>query len=486
MAHTPAQRQAAKRHAREHAFAAELCEAAEDRVWHRRRAKQYLAVAESRGTEGPRDQGTEGPSPRKRGESGRVKCDAKRERSVTTAPATGAGTVRERKRSDATVDSQRGDSTVNEQTEPSASDAQGARSPERVFSPHQQSAISNQTSPASSPCRVPRRALSAPGVGAFSMMALAAFGGLLAFGLWPEASVIGVQLMPLMLGLAANVGKDDLPFSPFVKPSGELPLEQAAFITPLRVELVGKRTWLVLERLVFVSQSGVQYVVNPAFRTDFASIPWFLRSVLARQSRTARAAVFHDFWVRNIDYSHALSYLKARLQRDRWFRVLLQADYVQPYLIPIYHRGVNLGTVWATLVLCLRKGRLMRKLRSLSMLSVCAMIGAMCLLAAGCSVNVHKDVQNNMFPASVEQPSGQSAQSALAFTDSDGTADAKAKGYHATIVAPYTQESDTQADLEQRLSQAFEAAVSATGQGTAESSAERENSSTSEDGAPGG
>lgn len=74
--------------------------------------------------------------------------------------------------------------------------------------------------------------------------------------------------------------------------------------------------WKLQDVLEYETPEGKRIVVPAGFETDFASVPWLLRGWVARWSKTARAAIVHDW----LYYSHETS----RPEADRIFRVALE------------------------------------------------------------------------------------------------------------------------------------------------------------------
>lgn len=76
----------------------------------------------------------------------------------------------------------------------------------------------------------------------------------------------------------------------------------SAFLSPLRMETIGEREWLLTDDLVFFSAKYRGVVIAPrGFQTNLASIPRLLWTVFPKVGRQDRAAVIHD-----AGYGHAL------------------------------------------------------------------------------------------------------------------------------------------------------------------------------------
>jgi hypothetical protein len=71
----------------------------------------------------------------------------------------------------------------------------------------------------------------------------------------------------------------------------------AEFRSPLRVEVMDAEGMFILcEPLVYYSDYINREIIVPiGFETDFASIPWFLHSVVQVNGKHRRAAVVHDY-----------------------------------------------------------------------------------------------------------------------------------------------------------------------------------------------
>lgn len=67
------------------------------------------------------------------------------------------------------------------------------------------------------------------------------------------------------------------------------------FLTPLRVEKIGARRWLLIDDLEFRSESmGQIVIVTRGFQTDFASIPRLLWTIFPPMASWDAAATVHD------------------------------------------------------------------------------------------------------------------------------------------------------------------------------------------------
>lgn len=72
-------------------------------------------------------------------------------------------------------------------------------------------------------------------------------------------------------------------------------VKPAQFLTPLRLEKTGERSWLVLEPFKFYSaENGRTFVVPAGTPTDLASIPRLLWAIFPKIGRQDAASVIHD------------------------------------------------------------------------------------------------------------------------------------------------------------------------------------------------
>lgn len=87
----------------------------------------------------------------------------------------------------------------------------------------------------------------------------------------------------------------------------------AAFLTPLRMEKIGPRRWLLIDDLVFQSDRYPgQFIAIRGFQTDLASIPRFLWVIAPKVDLYDQAAVIHDaaygnaLYTENLDRIHTI------------------------------------------------------------------------------------------------------------------------------------------------------------------------------------
>lgn len=242
------------------------------------------------------------------------------------------------------------------------------------------------------------------------------------------------------------------------------------FQSDLVVRWADKRTWVTESPLIYDAARVVRrFQVPKGFETDFASVPRVFRGMVARQTATARAATLHDYLVRKGD----------TLQLDRYtadalFREALESEGIGGLTAWLMHRlGVNVGSFFAKNpffgdLLMLGLNRIARRFLPLLCLSLVA--GLLAAASGGCSVSVDKSLtQHNYGPdGELVQPEG--AEVAATQPDDDGTMAAEHTGYGQSNTINYDQQSETETSVEQAMRAAVEAMVSATGQGTAESS----------------
>jgi hypothetical protein len=71
-------------------------------------------------------------------------------------------------------------------------------------------------------------------------------------------------------------------------------VENLNFLTPLRVECVGTKTWKLLENFSWRGSKGDVFTVKAGEITDFATVPWWTQSLIPRTGTWTKAAVLHD------------------------------------------------------------------------------------------------------------------------------------------------------------------------------------------------
>lgn len=94
----------------------------------------------------------------------------------------------------------------------------------------------------------------------------------------------------------------------------------AAFLSPLRMETIGERQWLLTDDLVFFSALYRGVVIAPrGFQTNLASIPRVLWSVFPKTGKADFASVIHDggyghcLVTQNGDRIHAVKHVSDNL-----------------------------------------------------------------------------------------------------------------------------------------------------------------------------
>lgn len=97
----------------------------------------------------------------------------------------------------------------------------------------------------------------------------------------------------------------------------------ARFETALKIQVIGNRSWMLVDDLVFYSETyGGRFVAPAGFQTDLASIPRLVWTIFPKVGLQDKAAVIHD-----AGYANALTtYHEDRFQRQRIFTVKRVAD----------------------------------------------------------------------------------------------------------------------------------------------------------------
>jgi hypothetical protein len=122
----------------------------------------------------------------------------------------------------------------------------------------------------------------------------------------------------------------------------------SSFTAPLLVEIEqGERGGLGLARLtapfvygVGAEESADRIEVAAGFVTDFASVPWFARSLFAPFDRAAKAAVVHDFLLEQQPRA------RPRAEIDRIFREALAVLKVAFWRRWVMWAAVRLHALW--------------------------------------------------------------------------------------------------------------------------------------------
>lgn len=118
----------------------------------------------------------------------------------------------------------------------------------------------------------------------------------------------------------------------------------ARFLTPLRVEKIGERTWLLTDDLVFESVRYPGRVVAPrGLQTNFASVPRVLWAIAPPVGNYDKAAVIHDG-----GYGNALvtergePVFTVKAVADAWFFEGMEAEGVGPWTARSMYAAVRL------------------------------------------------------------------------------------------------------------------------------------------------
>lgn len=111
------------------------------------------------------------------------------------------------------------------------------------------------------------------------------------------------------------------------------------FTTPLRLEAAEPGRWVLIEDLIWHSDTE-RYLVPKGFQTDLASIPRVFRWLLNQNGSSRRPAVLHD-------YLYTTQPIE-RSEADSIFRRALRAEDVTLPGQFLYWSGVRLGgwLVW--------------------------------------------------------------------------------------------------------------------------------------------
>lgn len=114
----------------------------------------------------------------------------------------------------------------------------------------------------------------------------------------------------------------------------------AHFASDLNIRVIGNRSWMLLDDLVFYSAVYRGLFVAPAgFQTDLASIPRLVWNVFPKVGLHDKAAVIHD-----AAYANALMTFEDRLARRRIFTVKDVADTL--FREGMEAEGVNVCSRW--------------------------------------------------------------------------------------------------------------------------------------------
>jgi hypothetical protein len=78
----------------------------------------------------------------------------------------------------------------------------------------------------------------------------------------------------------------------------------SGFWSPLQVEAIDANTWVLLCDLVYEGEKGDWIRVEAGEETDFATVPNFLQSIMARTGAWTKAAVIHDMLCNELNLWH--------------------------------------------------------------------------------------------------------------------------------------------------------------------------------------
>ena len=113
-------------------------------------------------------------------------------------------------------------------------------------------------------------------------------------------------------------------------------------MTPLRIELTdpiandGQGQWRLIDPLVYVSEEGVEYVVDTDFSSDLASTPRRPFAYLLAGCTAHAPAVLHDWLIRTKQCP--------REQADLLFAEAMESVGMPPWRIGLMYRAVRAET----------------------------------------------------------------------------------------------------------------------------------------------
>lgn len=81
-------------------------------------------------------------------------------------------------------------------------------------------------------------------------------------------------------------------------------------------------------------------IIPPSFRTDLASIPWFIRAFITPLNNSVYAAILHDYIYRNQVDSEGITI--AKKTADQFFYMGLKAKGIKPTIAAVMYFGVLL------------------------------------------------------------------------------------------------------------------------------------------------
>jgi hypothetical protein len=116
------------------------------------------------------------------------------------------------------------------------------------------------------------------------------------------------------------------------------PVEGPHFDGTLRLDYIDGYMWSLVEAFSFTDTEGIVHTAPEKFKTNFASTPKFMWSVLPPTGSYGPAAVIHDFLVATKSVS--------RDRADEIFLEMLIVLKVNPVKRWVLYRGVRIGTWW--------------------------------------------------------------------------------------------------------------------------------------------
>lgn len=82
--------------------------------------------------------------------------------------------------------------------------------------------------------------------------------------------------------------------------------ERQGYLTPLRVESIDSKNWLILEDFCWRGSKGDVFTVSRGEKTDFATVPWWTQAITPRTGTWTKAAVLHDKMCNLLNEFHRL------------------------------------------------------------------------------------------------------------------------------------------------------------------------------------
>ena len=117
---------------------------------------------------------------------------------------------------------------------------------------------------------------------------------------------------------------------------------QSAFLTPVWIESLNLplkyKPFLVLEEIRYYSELlGREIVVPKGYRTDFASIPWWARTIFPPSGEYRNAAIIHD-WLCDQEPKDCNDHQAAMVLREA-----MRVINVREWKVKTIYRAVRIG-----------------------------------------------------------------------------------------------------------------------------------------------